>query len=118
MLAEVAPVQTEPADQQEARAGRLLGENGEPDPERVGETVRTAVAAQLGLSDGDVDTASPLVEIGVDSIMTVGLLRQLEKRTGLPLPPTLLWEYPTVSAVAGRIVELLAAPAEDTVVVS
>jgi 6-methylsalicylic acid synthase len=46
----------------------------------------------------------------VDSIMTVGLLRALEKQTGLPLPPTLLWEYPTAAAVSGRIAELLISP--------
>jgi 6-methylsalicylic acid synthase len=39
--------------------------------------------------------------------MTVGLLRTLEKQTGLSLPPTLLWEYPTAAAVSERIVELL-----------
>ena len=69
--------------------------------------VVAAVAAQIGLPEDDVDTGLPLVEIGVDSIMTVGLLRQLEKQTGLSLPPTLLWEYPTAAAVAERIVELL-----------
>ena len=49
----------------------------------------------------------PLVEIGVDSIMTVAVRRQLEKQTGLALPPTLLWEHPTAAAVTARIVELL-----------
>ena len=57
-----------------------------------------------------MDTGLPLVEIGVDSIMTVGLLRQLEKQTGLSLPPTLLWEYPTAAAVSERIAELLTSP--------
>ena len=76
----------------------------------MGECVVAAVAAQLGLPDADVDTGLPLVEIGVDSIMTVGLLRQLEKQTGLSLPPTLLWEYPTAAAVSGRITELLVSP--------
>ncbi|PRC62159.1 hypothetical protein C6A85_04565, partial [Mycobacterium sp. ITM-2017-0098] len=41
------------------------------------------------------DPRVPLVETGVDSIMTVALRRALEKRTGLVLPPTLLWEHPT-----------------------
>ncbi len=36
-----------------------------------------------------------LAEIGVDSIMTVALRKQLERKTGLALPPTLLWEHPT-----------------------
>ncbi|MCV7165461.1 type I polyketide synthase [Mycobacterium stomatepiae] len=75
--------------------------------EWVTQQVLTAVAAELGLSVDSVDARMPLVEIGVDSIMTVALRRQLEKQTGLALPPTLLWEHPTAAAVTARIVELL-----------
>ncbi len=38
---------------------------------------------ELGLSESDVDPRVPLIEAGVDSIMTVALRRALEKRTGL-----------------------------------
>ncbi|MEE6135103.1 type I polyketide synthase [Mycobacterium sp. 050128] len=81
---------------------------GDMDTEEwVRQQVLTAVAAELGLSADSVDPRMPLVEIGVDSIMTVALRRQLEKQTGLALPPTLLWEHPTAAAVTARIVELL-----------
>jgi 6-methylsalicylic acid synthase len=69
--------------------------------------VLAAVAGELGLPEDGVDPRMPLVEIGVDSIMTVAVRRQLEKQTGLALPPTLLWEHPTAAAVTARIVELL-----------
>jgi 6-methylsalicylic acid synthase len=105
ILAEVAPGDDEPGAEEPAA---LVGEDG--DPARVADLVTAAVAAQLGLPEGDVDAGLPLVEVGVDSIMTVGLLRTLEKRTGLSLPPTLLWEYPTAAAVSDRIVELLTSP--------
>ncbi|WP_407663263.1 type I polyketide synthase [Mycolicibacterium confluentis] len=75
--------------------------------EWVAQQVLTAVAGELGLPADDVDTKLPLVEIGVDSIMTVALRRQLERQTGLALPPTLLWEHPTAAAVTARIIELL-----------
>ncbi len=42
--------------------------------------------------------------------MTVALRRQLERQTGLTLPPTLLWEHPTAAAVTDRIVEMLGGP--------
>lgn len=81
---------------------------GDMDTEEwVSQQVLTAVAAELGLPVDSVDTRMPLVEISVDSIMTVALRRQLEKQTGLALPPTLLWEHPTAAAVTARIVELL-----------
>lgn len=108
MLADVAPAQTEEPDDDDTAAGLL-----DADPERVERLVIAAVAAQLGVADDDVDTGLPLVEVGVDSIMTVGLLRTLEKQTGLSLPPTLLWEYPTAAAVSERIVDLLAAGADQ-----
>lgn len=105
MLADVAPTDEETDD---SPTDDMVGEAA--DPEKVAGAVVAAVAAQLGLPEGDVDTGLPLVEVGVDSIMTVGLLRSLEKRTGLSLPPTLLWEYPTAAAVSDRIVELLTSP--------
>jgi 6-methylsalicylic acid synthase len=81
---------------------------GDVDPEVwATEQVLAAVATELGLAAGEVDLKMPLVEIGVDSIMTVAVRRELERHTGLSLPPTLLWEYPTATAVIARVVELL-----------
>lgn len=105
MLADVAPAD----DGGDTGTGEAPVAEPAADPDAVLTGVVSAVAAQLGLPEGEIDTAQPLVELGVDSIMTVGLLRQLEQRTGLSLPPTLLWEYPTAAAVAERIVELLSA---------
>ncbi|WP_029109654.1 type I polyketide synthase [Mycobacterium sp. URHD0025] len=104
ILADVAP-EEEPDDIADPAAGEF-------DPEQLAAHVLTAVASQLGLAEADVNVDLPLVELGVDSIMTVRLRRQLEKQTGLSLPPTLLWEHPTAAAVTARIIELLA-PAEE-----
>ncbi|OBF11853.1 type I polyketide synthase [Mycobacterium sp. ACS4331] len=105
ILADVAATASNSADCEDvstpARPGDVDTE------EWVAQQVLTAVAGELGLPAEDVDTRLPLVEIGVDSIMTVALRRQLEKQTGLALPPTLLWEHPTAAAVTARIVELL-----------
>ncbi|WP_083410611.1 type I polyketide synthase [Mycolicibacterium rutilum] len=109
MLADVAPTDRDESAPEPSAAPVLTG----ADPERVAEVVSGAIAAQLGVAAGDVDTGLPLVELGVDSIMTVGLLRALEKQTGLSLPPTLLWEYPTAAAVGERIAELLCAPTAE-----
>jgi 6-methylsalicylic acid synthase len=113
MLADVAPAEVDGSAGAESLLGSFAGDDGEPDPQRVADCVVAAVSAQLGLPEGDVDSGLPLVEIGVDSIMTVGLLRQLEKQTGLSLPPTLLWEYPTAAAVSERISELLVSPDQE-----
>ncbi|MGV0581433.1 type I polyketide synthase [Mycolicibacterium elephantis] len=109
MFADVAPAEVAEPAADEPSAATFVGADGAPDPQRIAEHVIAAVASQLGLPEGDVDAGVPLVEIGVDSIMTVGLLRRLEKQTGLSLPPTLLWEHPTAAAVSARIAELLRA---------
>lgn len=99
MLSDVAPTDDEdPAD------GAV---DGATDLRTLAEQVLDAVAGQLGLAAADVDPGLPLVELGVDSIMTVRLRRQLEKQTGLTLPPTLLWEHPTAAAVTDRLAEML-----------
>ncbi|GAB3217977.1 type I polyketide synthase [Mycolicibacterium hippocampi] len=103
ILADVAPTGQLDADAD----GVVVGPGDGDVDEWVAQQVVEAVAHELGLSAGDVDARVPLVETGVDSIMTVALRRSLEKRTGLALPPTLLWEHPTAAAVTARIVELL-----------
>ncbi|WP_264014421.1 type I polyketide synthase [[Mycobacterium] manitobense] len=103
MLADVAP--SDDAVDDGAPAEEMT--SGETDPAVLGQRVLAAVAAQLGLTEADVNPDLPLVELGVDSIMTVRLRRQLEKQTGLVLPPTLLWEHPTAAAVTARLVEML-----------
>ena len=106
MLADIAPSEDEDAD---GLAGLQLplGRDDVDTATWVAELVLTTVAAELGLPGDDVDPRLPLAEIGVDSIMTVALRRQLERKTGLALPPTLLWEHPTAAAVTAKIVEML-----------
>jgi 6-methylsalicylic acid synthase len=77
------------------------------DPRWLAQQVVDAVATQLGLPESEVEPGLPLVELGVDSIMTVRLRRHLEKQTGLSLPPTLLWEHPTAAAVTAKLTEML-----------
>ena len=101
ILADVAPVE----DGSEEAPAPVS--SGAVDPDWVARQVLAAVAIQLGLSEVDVDPDLPLVELGVDSIMTVRLRRALEKQTGLALPPTLLWEHPTAGAVIAKVTQML-----------
>lgn len=100
MLADIAP-----RGEREEDGDAVVGPGDADLAEWAARQVVEAVAAELGLSVADVDPRVPLVETGVDSIMTVALRRALEKRTGLALPPTLLWEHPTAAAVTEHIVE-------------
>ncbi|WP_268246757.1 type I polyketide synthase [Amycolatopsis oliviviridis] len=80
--------------------------------EKVTGDVREQVAAELNLEAGDIELKRPLVELGVDSVMTVALRVRLQRRYGLDLPPTILWAKPTVAAVSDHIHTSLAELAE------
>ncbi|KAF2444313.1 hypothetical protein P171DRAFT_494589 [Karstenula rhodostoma CBS 690.94] len=65
-------------------------------PKSLKERITECVAAVLSLSVDSIDEHTALVELGVDSIMTVGLRRHLQK-LGLDVGPTYLWTCPTVA---------------------
>lgn len=57
----------------------------------------------LRIDAQDIDVRCPLRRYGLDSIDAVILADDLEEWLNIELPSTLLWDYPTVSAIAGFI---------------
>ncbi|MEU7763653.1 SDR family NAD(P)-dependent oxidoreductase [Nocardia sp. NPDC049190] len=63
--------------------------------------VRAQVAAVLGHASGEqIDVEKPFTEMGFDSLGAVEFRNRLAKITGLRLPSTLAFDYPTASAMA------------------
>ena len=52
----------------------------------------------------EVDVQAPLMEVGLDSLATTQLVRQLSTSLSVQLPPTLLFDYPTVDALSDHLV--------------
>ncbi|WP_121717414.1 type I polyketide synthase [Streptomyces sp. E5N91] len=77
--------------------------------ERVLEIVGEQIAEEMRLAAAVLDVRRPLVEQGMDSVMTIMVRRRLEKRFGQTLPSALLWQQPTVTAIAEHLVERLSA---------
>ncbi|CAM5316691.1 SDR family NAD(P)-dependent oxidoreductase [Streptomyces hirsutus] len=97
---------TPPADASAARTGTVEQE------------LRSLAAGFLMVSDDDVDLSTNLMELGFDSISLTELITQVNARYGLDLLPTVLFEAPTLEALADRLVrdhpEVGRAPAPAT----
>ncbi len=63
--------------------------------------IRSRIAKVLGLtSSEDIESSQSLFEIGMDSLMAVELKNSLETELGRSLRSTLVFDYPTVEALA------------------
>ncbi|MFI0374017.1 SDR family NAD(P)-dependent oxidoreductase [Actinomadura sp. 1N219] len=72
------------------------------------EIVRTQAASVLGYSDPEpVDAERAFRDLGFDSLSAVDLRGRLSKVTGLRLPATLVFDYPTPVALARYLVDEL-----------
>ncbi|GAB3959473.1 hypothetical protein GCM10029978_006610 [Actinoallomurus acanthiterrae] len=72
------------------------------------EEVGAQIAKEMRLDPTDLSPNRPLVEQGLDSVLTVVVRRRLEKRFRCSLPTTLLWRQPTIAAVSDYIAGLMA----------
>ena len=101
-------VRTTARPAQDNLADRLAGL---PETERdaaILDLVRTEVAAVLGHgSAATIGAAKPFKDLGFDSLTAVELRGRLHTVTGLSLPATLVFDYPTPAALAGFLAETL-----------
>ncbi|MFN7984381.1 MAG: SDR family NAD(P)-dependent oxidoreductase [Vicinamibacterales bacterium] len=62
----------------------------------------------IGLAaDTSVNPAAPLKQLGLDSLMAVELRNMLTRSIGKPLPVTVLFDYPTLDALADHLAHVM-----------
>ncbi|MGC2374122.1 MAG: type I polyketide synthase [Solirubrobacteraceae bacterium] len=90
-------------------ARRLSGAHDHEREHLVLQTVRSQVAAVLGHTSVDaIDPQSTFKELGFDSLAAVELRNALSLLSGLRLPATLVFDYPTSAALAEYLLGELA----------
>src|SRR5438874_10793765 len=63
------------------------------------------LAAQLAIAPDEIDVRAPFASYGLGSIHAVSLSGELERWLGRPLAPTLVYDFPSVQALARQLAQ-------------
>ncbi|WP_204070787.1 type I polyketide synthase, partial [Sphaerisporangium krabiense] len=92
-----------------------LGVVAEADRRRtVREMVHAAVAAVLGHADAGALDGRTFKDLGFDSLTAVDIRNRLSEATGVKLPSSLVFDYPTPDALAAHLLERVFGGATET----
>ena len=70
--------------------------------------LRTILAYELRMAEAEIDADRPFAEMGLNSVMAMSIRRDAEQLVGMELSATMLWNHPTIAALAAYLAEKLA----------
>ena len=68
------------------------------------------VAAYLNVPPHTIDVDTPLADCGIDSVLAMNLCADLEYEKGFAVDTTIVWDHPTIDAIATHLIAERAAP--------
>jgi acyl carrier protein len=71
------------------------------------EMLRHMLARELRLPSHSIETDKPLTQYGLDSIAALTIAGDLEEALSMELPSALLWDCPTIDALARHLCGML-----------
>ncbi|MEE1748356.1 MULTISPECIES: acyl carrier protein [unclassified Streptomyces] len=77
--------------------------------ETLSEWIANRISLYLKRPADEIASNVPLAEYGLDSVAALSLCGDIEEDFDLVLEPTVAWDYPTIDALAGYLVEELRA---------
>ena len=84
-----------------------------PFEQRLAYVTAEVEAAAVRIIGSAISASEPLMAAGLDSLGAVEMRNSLEARLGLELPSTLVFDYPTIAAIAAFVSDSLAIGTEE-----
>ena len=73
--------------------------------------LKASLAGALYMQESDIQVDKPFIELGLDSIVGVEWVNDINKKYGIKLPATRLYDYPTIAALAAFLAPQVATQA-------
>jgi len=80
-----------------------------PTEKQIRDRLVREIAASAGVPIEQIDSREPFASYGLASLEAVYLIGTLEEWLGIPLDATLMWDHPTVDALAKHLASVVAA---------
>jgi acyl carrier protein len=78
--------------------------------QELAEWLTMKVAGYLNVAPAAIDIDIPLADLGIDSVLGMTLCADLECEKGFTVETTIVWDYPTIDAIAAHLTAERAAP--------
>ena len=74
--------------------------------------LRAILAHEMRIPEADLESDIPFAELGLNSVMAMSIRRDAEKLAGVELSATMLWNHPTIAALATHLADKIAPPTD------